>query len=214
MSSYRLEATGLWYCGKHKPDGATEPADYVTEADAATMEKMVEAVYAHPSVALMRQHGGCEVSIVWERDGLPCKARLDKYSPDAKYVDENGKEHIVDVILDVKKCAAYAIDEESLKKSVATYYWDQQAYYYRDGLYRLTGKRALMYWIFIEDGPPFDVCPAQVTPAQFEVGRCRAESALQTYRHCLETGEWPGVSPGIKQLEPVGWLAKRYGVSR
>jgi hypothetical protein len=165
---------------------------------------MVEAVYAHPSVALMRQHGGCEVSLVWERDGLACKARLDKLIIEAACPD---------TILDAKKIPAFGIDRHSLVQSIANYYYDVQAFWYRDGLKRVTGKDAHFIWLFMEDGPPYDVCPLRASPRWLETGRCRAESALQTYRYCLETGEWPGVASDIEDSEPPTWLMKRYGLT-
>ena len=194
-----------WYCGKHKPKDreVKTPVDFITQAEAAKIEEMAKAVYAHPSVALMRQHGGCEVSLVWDRDGLPCKARLDKL------IDA---ESCPTTILDLKKVAAYNIDRPSLKSSIANYYYDAQAYWYRDGVKRVTGKDAHFVWLFAEDGPPYDVCPLRASPRWLETGRCRAESALQTYRLCLERGEWPGVASDIEDSEPPKYLMQRYGI--
>jgi hypothetical protein len=202
-STYRGD-DGAWYCGKHRPDGAEEPADYISQAEADALEEMVSAVFAHPSVSLMRQHGGTEVSLVWDREGVPCKARLDKLIVDASCPD---------TIIDLKKVAAYAIDKHSIESAIANYYYDVQAYWYTDGLRRVTGKDAHFIWLFVEDGPPFDVLPLRASKKWLETGRCRAEAAFAAYRHCLETGEWPGVAGDIQESSPPAWLCKRYGVT-
>lgn len=194
---------GDWYCGKHKPDTAEKPADFISQDEAIRIEEMVKAVYAHPSVALMRQHGGCEVSLVWSREGLPCKARLDKLIVDAKCPD---------TIIDIKKLQAFAIDEESIRKSIANWYYDQQAHWYVDGVKRVLGVKANFVWVFMEDAPPYDVCPVNFGPRWRQLGEIRAEAAFRSYRHCVETGSWPGVASDIVDIEPQKYLMERYGI--
>jgi hypothetical protein len=191
-----------WYCGKHAPEGATEPEDYVTAEQYERMQRAIEAVYAHPAVKLIRQHGGTEVSVVWERDGLPCKARLDKLILDAKCPD---------TILDVKKCQAFGIARHDLEASIVRYGWDVQARFYRDGVEAVTGKRCDFIWLFVEDGPPYDVCPLRASKRWMEVGRCRLNRAWQAWKWCIQTDTWPGVAVDIQDSDPPKWLSKRYG---
>ena len=194
---------GSWYCKKHSPDEAKTPTDYVTAEQAARTTEAIQAIYAHPSVKLIREHGGTEVSLIWERDGIACKARLDKLILDAKCPD---------TIIDLKKCQAYAISQRQLEKSIVDYYWDLQSWWYRDGVYRVTGKRCDFLWLFVEDGPPHDVCVMRASKRWLEVGRCRAARAFRQYKWCVGTDTWPGVAEDILPSDPPKWLCKRYGV--
>lgn len=199
----RFERGGVWYCGQHRPDGAEEPPEYLTSEQVAAIERVREAVFLHKVVRILRTFGGCEMSLVWERDGLPCKARLDKLIHKAKCPD---------TILDLKKIQPKAGTDFALRKAIREYRYDIQAYWYTDGAERLTGDKFRFAWVFTEDGPPFDVRPVWASPAMLEVGRCKVNAAWRTYLHCVQTGEWPGYCEDIEQLDPDDWEMKRYGI--
>jgi len=196
----------MWFCGMHKKqhEGAMEPEEYVDRAEAERCERIAEAVKAHPIVKLLRQHGGCEVTLIWERDGLPCKARLDKHITGAACPD---------TILDLKKCQPCKADDRSLLRSIRDYAWDVQAAWYTDGAERVTGTRPHFAWIFMEDNEPFDVRPVWVSPAMLEIGRCKAQRGFDLFKWCLQTGRWPGYCEEIDELNPDDWERKRYGVN-
>lgn len=205
-SSRFLTPTDLWYCGTHAkghPD-VTEPGEMIQQADLETIERMFEAVKSHSAVALLRAHGGCEVSLVWDRDGLPCKARLDKEIEKGP----RGKSYI----MDLKKCQAYAIDSRSVDRSIVDYHWDAQAWWYRDGYERVTGRSAQFWWVFMEDGPPYDIRPKAATRKWLRGGQIRMESAWSVYRWCVQTGDWRGVSPDVDSEDPPEYYCKRFGI--
>lgn len=198
-----------WYCGKHKPDGIDEPADYISDKDCVSQGEMIKAIYAHRSVALIRQSGGCEVSIVWEREGLASKARLDKLILDAP------NPRTPDTVIDLKGCRAFHIAQRELEKSIEEYYWDLQAYWYREAAKSVRGDstRPMSHiWLFAEDDEPYDVCPLIASDAWIETGRCRAERALRLYRDALTSGKWIGVADDVVESFPPKWHANRYGV--
>lgn len=196
-----------WFCGTHAPEGADEPTDYVSEYGAGQIEDMVKAIYAHQSVKLIRAHGGCEVSIVWEREGLACKARVDKLILDA---------NCPDTVLDLKKCQAFHIAQRELEQSIEKYYWDLQAYWYTEAAKSVRGessKPLSFIWLFAEDDEPYDVCPLIASDAWIETGRCRAERALRLYRDAIMSGKWIGVADDVVESFPPKWHANRYGVN-
>jgi hypothetical protein len=197
-------ADDVWYCGTHKLAGAVEPIDYVSEEQAARVERVKEAVFEHAVVQMLRQHGGCEVSLIWERDGLPCKARLDKLIRGADCPT---------TILDLKKIGSCKGTEEHLVTDIRKWRYDFQAAWYVDGATRLLGESPLFAWIFTEDAEPFDVCPLWASDRMLEVGRCKVEAAWRTYLHCVQTDTWPGYCGEIREVDPADWEMKRYGVS-
>lgn len=194
-----------WYCGSHekKVDGAIEPEDYVSLQEAANIERIVIAVKSHQVVKLLRLHGGCEVSFVYERDGIACKGRADKLILDAP--------NWPNTIIDVKKCQSGKADEHSLQTSIRMYGWDMQAFWYVDGIERLTGKRPEFNWIFVEDSEPFDVRVVSLEREMYEVGRCKVNGAFEIYKECLRTNQWPGYGNNFTRLRPADWEMKRYG---
>jgi len=205
-SSGFLAPGDLWYCGTHvkKHPEAVEPPEYIQAAELAALGRMYESATDHAAVALLRAHGGCEVSLVWNNSGLPCKARLDKLIEKGPRGDP--------YILDLKKCAAYAIDQDSVDRSINTYRWDMQAAWYVDGYERLTGRTAKFVWVFLEDGPPFDVRPKLATRKWLRGGRLRMESAWSVYKWCVGTQDWRGVSPDVDSEDPPEFYCKRFGI--
>jgi hypothetical protein len=202
---YRDPKSGEWFCGKHLAEDMTEPADYVSEEEAARIERAVAEVFRHEVVNLIRQHGGCEVSIVWERDGLPCKARLDKLIADA---------NCPDTVLDVKKGQPCKLTDAALRKSIRQYGWDFQAAWYRSGVKAVRPDRdkPLFAWVFLEDGPPFDVRPVWASSRMLEVGRIKVNRAWDVYLACVQHDLWPGYCTDIEELDPDPWEIERYGV--
>lgn len=201
------EDTGEWVCGTHhtKNDDLVEPKEYVTEEESGRIETIAREVVAHPVVNLLRQHGGSEVSIVWSEDGLPAKARLDKLIIDAACPD---------TVLDLKKGRPCKLTDDALQRSIREYFLDGQAWWYSHGVHVLRPDKTppLWAWCFMEDGPPFDIRPIWASAAMLEVGRCKISRALQSYRWCLQTGEWPGYASDIQELSPSDWERKQFGI--
>uniref|UniRef100_A0A6H1ZNC6 Putative exodeoxyribonuclease 8 PDDEXK-like domain-containing protein n=1 Tax=viral metagenome TaxID=1070528 RepID=A0A6H1ZNC6_9ZZZZ len=206
ISGRFLTTTREWYCGTHVKghDDVSEPVDMIQASDLADIERMFEAAKSHAAVALLRAHGGCEVSLLWEREGLPCKARFDKLIEKGP----RGEPYIIDL----KKCAAYAIDSASVEKSIVNYGWDAAAAWYVDGLERLSGRTAKFLWLFLEDGPPYDIRPKAATRGWLRGGKIRIDSAFNVYRWCLGTQDWRGVSPDVDDEEPPDYYKKRFAI--
>jgi hypothetical protein len=194
---------GFWFCGKHRPDGAQEPRDYLSADQATAIERVKDAVFGHKVVRILRTHGGCEVSVVWNRDGLPCKARLDKMIH---------KANCPNTVLDLKKIQATQGTDHALRRAIRNYSYDIQAAWYTEGVKAVTGDPFRFAWVFTEDAPPFDVRPLWASPAMLEVGRCKVNAAWQTYLRCVQSGEWPGYCDDIEEIAPEPWEMKRYGI--
>jgi hypothetical protein len=201
------KVTGLWFCGLHgkaHPD-AESLEEVLTQEQHAGIARMRNEVFAHKVVALMRQYGGCEVSLIWERDGVPCKGRLDKLIVDRSCPD---------TIIDLKKIQPMAGTEKALQSAIANYGYDLAAWWYLDGVHRLRPEKPapLFAWIFAEDAAPFDVHPAWASRNLLEVGRIKAERAFGLYKWCLDSGKWPGYCAEIDSLDPADYEMKRYGL--
>lgn len=200
----RFRGSGnVWSCGIHKPDDATEPEDYITVEQLGRIKASTRSLLSHKVIRLIRQHGGAEVSVVWERDGLPCKARLDKLVIDTACPD---------TILDLKKIRSGRGTDEHLQRSIRDWGYDIQSAWYIDGVEAATGKRTCFAWVFLEDNEPFDVRPVWASRSMVQLGRRKLEAAWQTYKRCVEEDRWPGYCESIEELEPSPWEVVRHGL--
>ena len=195
-----------WFCGMHQKahNGASEPEEYVDRAEVERCERIAAAVKAHPIVKLLRQHGGAEVSLVWEWDGLPCKARLDKFITGADCPD---------TIIDLKKCQSCKADDHSLQTSIRQYGWDIQAAFYVAGAEKITGTRPHFAFVFMEDNEPFDVRPVWASRAMLAVGQAKVDRGFAIYKHAIATGKWPGYCEQIEEFYPANFELRQYGVT-
>ena len=201
------ESTGSWYCGQHNKnhEEAIELPETISQAASADIKCMRIEVFRHKVVSLLRQHGGCEVSLIWEREGIPCKARLDKL-----IIDSN----CPDTIVDLKKIQVMAGSDEKLQNQINNNDYDLSACWYVDGLRRLRPdkKKPLFAWIFAEDGYPYDVAPKWASKPTLEIGRMKADNAFHAFRTCYLNDRWPGYSEDITEITPPDWQMKRYGL--
>jgi len=205
-ASYYSKDQDIWVCGKHTnsfPDAAT-PTDFVSPDEAVRIERMVDAIQSHRAMRLLRSFGGCEVTLIWDDDnGIIGKARLDKhiFGSDCK-----------NTILDLKKTTSGSLDDDSINKAIRKYGYDIGAWWYQRGAEIVTGEPHNYLWCFLEDSEPYDLRVVFATAARLEIGRCKANRAFGRYKHGLRTGEWPGTSDEIDELEPDAFECKRYGI--
>ncbi len=190
-----------------------EPANSITQEEAERIELAVAEVFRHPVVDLLRRNGGSEVSIIWSEDGLPAKARIDKYAPDTQW-EINGELVVCDVLVDIKKGRACKLTDDDLRRAIREYFWDGQAAWYCRGVKALRPDKPtpLWAWLFIEDSPPFDCRPLWADAIMAEIGRAKMQTAFDAYRWCLQSGEWPGYCSEIEELSPANWEAKAFGL--
>lgn len=203
-ASWRESATGTWFCGTHaKARQCGQPEDYISETDMDRIRTASRELLTHNAVRLLRQHGGCEVTLFWERDGILCKGRVDKLIEDGPYAN---------TIIDLKKIQPGRGTDAALQKAIHDYGYDMQAAWYSSGVGKLIGTNPHFAWIFMEDAEPFDVRAVEASAAMLVVGEAKVRRAWEVYRQCYETGHWPGYSNDIEQLSPADWELKRYSL--
>ena len=150
--------------------------------------------------------GEAEVVIVWEdeKTGILMKAKLD-------YIKRDDC-----IIADVKSSMAGDFANASpgkYSRAISTYGLYQQAAIYSDGWQALTGDVCSFLFIVCEKDPPYCVVPYELGDLSIQAGRASYRPALQEYKKCVETGEWPGYNDGKVQLiEAQQWTLKEEGV--
>ena len=179
-----LLPSGKFACGKHTDQEASP--DLLSAEEAENVEKAAQAVMAHPVVRLLRQEGGYETTAVFDREGVPCKMRMDKWIPGHP------------AIVDVKKIRSGRGTLWTIEKDILDYHYDAKAAWYVEGAKILTGVAPAFVWIFVEDSAPHDVRVIQADPETLAIGAAKVNDVFLRYRRAVEENVWPGYSNDIE----------------
>jgi hypothetical protein len=181
-----------WFCGQHKPPGVSPvPSDYVSTDEADRIERIAESLSEHKAAAnLLDRQGPSEASVIWRHNELWLKGRIDRCSGRGISTDDSPPE-----ILDLKKCQVGSANHADCEKAIYNYNMHRQAAMYVWGIEAVRGTRPNFTWIFVEDGPPYDVCLVRVDEETLEIGRSEIKHVLRLWTQAVSGGSYPGFSP-------------------
>ncbi|MGN0613725.1 MAG: PD-(D/E)XK nuclease-like domain-containing protein [Porcipelethomonas sp.] len=154
------------------------------------------AVRENPIVKKLLCGGKAEQSYFWEEKGIECKCRPD-------YLKGN-------LAIDLKSTADAS--PEAFTKSAYNYRYHVQAWWYLNGLNKCGIGAQDFIFIAFEKDPPYCVCVYAADDLMLELGESEAMRNLDTYRECLETGNWHGYEkePEIHSLSLPDWVIRKY----
>lgn len=162
--------------------------------DADMVEACVRAV--RPQLAAFDDEGTpflsglIENTIVWERDGVLCRARPDSMQPN---------------VIDDLKTATSALPAK-WTRTISDHGYDVQAAMYLDGLTAVGEVRNPKWrWIVVEPTPPFAVSVIVPGADVLAVGEAKFAYARKWWRHCLEADDWPAYPTEIVEAELPPW---------
>jgi exodeoxyribonuclease VIII len=169
--------------GDREPITADEHEELTATRDAAWADPVARKALAMIEIV--------ETSIFFQANGIDCRCR-----PDA--ILTNG------VILDLKTTRDAAPD--AFSKSIASFRYHVQAAFYADGYAEALGHvpRGFMF-LAIEKDPPYLSACYVATASMIARGRMEYQRDLDTYARCLETGEWPGLTRGVTEIDLPKW---------
>ena len=164
------------------------------------VEAMVDAVRTKLAVRDYQPplftDGKAEQTLVWEDNGVLCKARFDWLRDDHTAIDD-------------LKTAANA-NPEQLDRVIADKGYHVQAAFYLRGLKALSGADAEFRFCFVEKDPPHEVTVAQLAPSALELAETKVEWAIATWKRCLAEQRWPGYATDVCHIELPGWEEARW----
>ena len=157
---------------------------------AEQLPDMVRAVRAalanHGDLAKMRT----EVTLIWEEDGVRCRARLDAWLGDS--------------VIDLKTTANAAPGKWERAMSSGGY--DIQGAWQLRGLYHLTGgPERDFYCLAAEHSPPFGCKFFGLDASARYVAEQDIEYALALWRECEQRQEWPSYSTETHWVPAQTW---------
>lgn len=203
---------GQWVCGRHGGEesetGIIDGRQLISASDVAICEAMRDAVLTHPYArGYLGDREDTEISIVWidEDTGVLCKARMDapcwsaRVICDLKTTERAGKE---DFARSIAKFGYDLQDEQYIAASVAG-----------ENLDPLGKVKACDSFapIVVEKRPPHDVGMYRIENVSTRNSETRnlirehRRNLLTTYGQCAKSGKWPGVCPGILDIEVPTW---------
>jgi hypothetical protein len=135
-----------------------------------------------------------EVTVVWERDGILCKARLDAIRPDIGGVSFLG---------DIKNMAVDLSNEHQVSNYLYNYAHHSQLAWYRDGIERASGVEhdRVPVILAVESAPPNAPRLLEIDEESIEIGTKANTDRFNRYRNCLEKDSWPSYPGGAL---PIG----------
>lgn len=201
-----LDDEGMWFCGTHaKGFRALEQENICTDYDMQCINAIRSQLKQHEVVHLLRARGGSEVSFTTSLLGVPVKGRCDRFAV--------GDEAFPPTAIDLKKVGVGKGSDEDLQRTISQFGYDLQATLYTTALAELIGKPVAWVWLFVEDGPPFDVIPKQASGLMLKLGQVKLRLALESYAWCVRTKTWPGYSSSLDTIDPAHWDCFRWGVT-
>jgi hypothetical protein len=170
----------------------------IMKEDFIVMQRMVRAVYSHPTAAKIIKDGIPEQSVFWTdpETSLPCKCR-----PDLIPAGDKG------VIVDIKTARDAGYD--AFTSAVNRFGYYRQGSFYLDGYNAASGKLADAFvFIVCEKEPPWRVEVYALDNDYIEsIGRRENRRLMQIEKVCRDSGYWPHfVTTDIREIYPPGWL--------
>lgn len=159
----------------------------------AIVEGVQNAISGHPTAIKLFGKGEPEVTLTWEWDGLPCKARPDFLADDLTYV------------LDLK--TANTINPRAVGRKAFGEGWFVRAAWYTAGVKAARGTLPDKYlFVVVEKDAPHLIGVYELDNRALLFGEQIIMRTLDRAVTCLKTGIWPGYGDGeITRLSLPTW---------
>lgn len=152
--------------------------------------------------ATLFTEGKPEQTLVWEEDGVTCRARPDWLRDDFTSIAD-------------LKTTSRSAHPRAYERALFNVGGDVQAAFYLRGLQAVTGslRWADFYWCVVETEPPFALSVIQPAADVLELGQRKVEFAIERWRECLRKNEWPAYSTAVEyanapEYELARWLER------
>lgn len=148
-------------------------------------------------------HGKPEQTLVWNDGGVWCKARIDWLHDDLMTIDD-------------LKTGAVSAKPDAWTRTLYGRGGDLQAAFYLRGLMHLgqdtfgPGHDPTFRWIVAENTYPYATSVISLSPEGLTHANAQVEEAIQTWRKCLQTDNWPAYPTRTCYVDPPAWALAHY----
>lgn len=162
----------------------------------APVKAMAEAALAYPVARKLLEVPGASESSLFAQDPATevwLRARVDRLP------ERTGGRTI---LTDLKTTTS--ADPREFDRLAEKFGYDVQAEFYQH-LVKITrgDKQTAFVFVLVEKDPPHLVSVCHLTSDYVGMGRRKVHRAISVYKHCRDTGEWPGYAPVIHDIEPT-----------
>jgi len=153
------------------------------------------------------QNGSGEVALIWQDDGIWCRALVDWLHDDIRTVDDY-------------KTSGMSMAPHVIGLRAETAGWHVQAAFIERGLDILhpatAGRRRYRFIGQEQDGKPYGLTSMHMDEHWLTMGRKKVQAAMTMWRAALKTGRWPGypvqaIRPEYPQFREKQWLERELG---
>jgi hypothetical protein len=140
----------------------------------------------------------CEVVLAWQEEDIWLRTMIDCVA-DLK---------VYDLKTSAMNCAPHIVAERPSDLG-----WDIQAAMFERGFDRLDPERAGRHEFFFvaqENEPPYALTVVRIGEADLTMGRKKLEVAIEIWRNCLASGQWPAYPAETITSHPRGWTESQW----
>lgn len=146
--------------------------------------------------------GKPEQTLVWEEDGVWCRARLDWLHTDRRLIG------------DYKSTGVTANPDVWARRTLYGSGYDVQDSFYTRGIKKLFGIDAGFYFVPQETFRPFALSVVALEPEPMDLADAKVTHAIGIWRECLKTGRFPGYPlktcwAALPPWEETQWLERQ-----
>lgn len=177
-----------------KAQAISEGREILRAADLVTIERMANALRAHPYIPAAFADCEPEKTLVWKdaETGVWLRCR-----PDAL---PSRIQHIPDYK------TAVSAKPLAFQRAIWNYGYHQQAQFYLAGIEAVTDVKPKSFlFIAQEKTPPYVAQPYVLDENAIDWARLQNRRAIHTFARCLERDEWPGYADDIIQIDLPAW---------
>lgn len=142
--------------------------------------------------------GKPEQTLVWEENGVMCRALLDWLRDDLTAAD------------DLKTTSRSANPEAWCRNTLWSIGADIQVAFHLRGVKAITGAEPEWRFVVAETAPPYAISVISLSPEARALAEAKVDWALTTWKRCLETNEWPAYPTQVCYAEPPGWAESQW----
>lgn len=212
--AWLLEGADIVHCVDHVDWRTKDARDQRDEARAAGKIPLLAHVWAdckdmveaarqqladHDADPPLFTQGKAEQTIVWDENGVVCRARLDWLRDDCATID------------DYKTTSASA-DPDRWERTMYGIGADIQVAFYLRGVAATCGLLRWPEFRFVvqETYPPYALSVIGLAPSALELANRKVDRAIGLWRECLGSGRWPGYPVRVAYVEAPGWEEARF----
>jgi exodeoxyribonuclease VIII len=183
-------------CDRRTKEGKAVWAEFATANAGKTILDYEESALGHLVASSARHalktHGvvfdATEVMYHVDYCGVPLKAAIDGVAGD--------------YLWDIKTTGLGEATPAGMLKSIRSYRYNLQAYWYRLVYELATGRRPLGFrFLFVEKEPPFSWAIAEIGPDLMAYAISDFEKAVTLYKSCTESRVWPSYTQEIQVID-------------